>query len=126
MRSSTVLGKPIDPDAALDLTGDELVDEWRGVNLEDVDEVTGGLAGLLRSRSRALLSDLIRPHHRALVLSSVMVPVLLSLLVVPVVYTFLDDFRPSAIFGWLRRAKPAGEHDAVPATSPVTNRVSAG
>ena len=54
----------IDPDAALDLTGAELVDEWRGVNLEDVDEVTGGLAGLLRSRSRALLSDLIRPHHR--------------------------------------------------------------
>lgn len=27
---------------------------------------------------------------------------LLSLLVVPVVYTFLDDFRPSAVFGWLR------------------------
>ena len=24
----------------------------------------GGLAGLLRSRSRALLGDLIRPHHR--------------------------------------------------------------
>ena len=40
----------IDPDAPLDLTGDELVDEWRGVNVEDVDEVTGGLAGLLRSR----------------------------------------------------------------------------
>ena len=55
----------IDPDAALDLTGDELVDEWRGVNVEDVEEVTGGLAGLLRSRSRALLSDLMRPHHRA-------------------------------------------------------------
>ena len=55
----------IDPDAALDLTGDELVDEWRGVNVEDVEEVTGGLAGLLRSRSRALLGDLIRPHHRA-------------------------------------------------------------
>ena len=55
----------IDLDAPLDLTGDELVDEWRGVNVEDVEEVTGGLAGLLRSRSRALLADLMRPHHRA-------------------------------------------------------------
>ena len=63
----------IDPEAALDLTGDELVDEWRGVNVEDVEEVTGGLAGLLRSRSRALLSDLIRPHHRPLVASSILI-----------------------------------------------------
>jgi len=65
----------IDVDAPLDLTGDELVDEWRGVNVEDVEEVTGGLAGLLRSRSRALLSDLMRPHHRALGLSSVLIAV---------------------------------------------------
>ena len=43
----------IDPNAALDLTGDELVDEWRGVNVEDVEEVTGGLAGLLRSAAAA-------------------------------------------------------------------------
>ena len=55
------------PTRPLDLTGDELVDAWRGVNVEDVEEVTGGLAGLLRSRSRALLGDLIRPHHRPLV-----------------------------------------------------------
>ena len=39
----------IDPDAPLDLTGDELVDAWRGVNAEDVEETTGGLAGLLRT-----------------------------------------------------------------------------
>ncbi len=65
----------IDPNAALDLTGDELVDEWRGVNVEDVEEVTGGLAGLLRSRSRDLLSDLMRPHHRPLVLSSLLIAV---------------------------------------------------
>ena len=63
----------IDPEATLDLTGDELVDEWRGVNVEDVEEVSGGLAGLLRSRSRALLSDLIRPHHRPLVASSILI-----------------------------------------------------
>jgi ATP-binding cassette subfamily B protein len=65
----------VDPAAALDLTGDELVDAWRGVNVEDADQVTGGLAGLLRSRSRALLSDLIRPHHRSLVVSSVFIAV---------------------------------------------------
>ena len=65
----------IDRAAPLDLTGDALVDEWRGVNVEDVEEVTGGLAGLLRSRSRALLGDLVRPHRRAMVVSSVMIAV---------------------------------------------------
>jgi len=65
----------IDPNAALDLTGDELVDEWRGVNVEDVEEVSGGLAGLLRSRSRALLSDLVRPHHAALLASSALIAI---------------------------------------------------
>ncbi len=65
----------IDPDTVLDLTGDELVDEWRGVNAEDVEEVTGGLAGLLRSRSRHLLADLLRPHHRPLAASSVLIAI---------------------------------------------------
>src|SRR5213595_1602115 len=46
----------IDPDAPLDLTGDEQVDSWRGVNVEDVDDGEGGLAGLLRESSRAQLS----------------------------------------------------------------------
>jgi ATP-binding cassette, subfamily B, bacterial len=54
----------IDPDAPLDLTGDERVDSWRGVNVEDVDDGEGGLAGLLRARSRALLGSLLRPHRR--------------------------------------------------------------
>jgi ABC-type multidrug transport system fused ATPase/permease subunit len=63
----------IDPDAPLDVTGDELVDEWRGVNVDDVEEATGGLAGLLRSRSRSLLADLVRPHHRALAVSSLLI-----------------------------------------------------
>ena len=40
----------IDPEAALDLTGDELVDEWRGVNVEDAEEVTGGLSEHHRMR----------------------------------------------------------------------------
>ena len=68
----------IDPNASLDVTGDELVDEWRGVNVEDVEEVTGGLAGLLRSRSRSLLSDLMRPHHRSLFASSALIAIAVS------------------------------------------------
>ena len=65
----------VDPNAPLDLTGDALVDEWRGVNIEDVEETTGGLAGLLRSRSRTLLSSLVEPHHRDLVISSVLIAI---------------------------------------------------
>ncbi|MEN3273882.1 MAG: ATP-binding cassette, subfamily bacterial [Actinomycetota bacterium] len=55
----------IDPDAPLDLTGDEVVDSWRGVNVEDIDDGEGGLAGLMRERSRALLGSLLRPHRKA-------------------------------------------------------------
>ena len=91
----------IDPDAALDLTGDELVDEWRGVNVEDVEEVTGGLAGLLRSRSRALLSDLMRPHHGALVLSSLLIAVAVAArLAMPwLVQRGIDDGIPPLLDG---------------------------
>ena len=42
------------------------VDDWRGVASETTDDVTGGLAGFLRARSRRLLGSLLRPHHRAL------------------------------------------------------------
>ena len=62
-----------DPDAPLDITGDEAVDSWRGVKAEDVEEPTGGLAGVLRSRSRALLGVLVRPHRRPLTLAAVMI-----------------------------------------------------
>ena len=41
-------------------------DEWRGVAAEDVDDVAGSLAALLRSRSRALLGVLVAPHRRAM------------------------------------------------------------
>jgi ATP-binding cassette, subfamily B, bacterial len=40
-------------------------DAWRGVAAEQADEVTAGLAALLRERSRRLLGDLLRPHRRA-------------------------------------------------------------
>jgi ATP-binding cassette, subfamily B, bacterial len=43
------------------------VDEWRGVAAEDAEVVTGRLSSVLRSRSRRLAADLLRPHRRALV-----------------------------------------------------------
>ena len=63
----------VDPEATLDVTGDELVDAWRGVKVDDDEQTAGGLASLLRSRSRALLGDLVRPHRRALVLACALI-----------------------------------------------------
>ncbi|MFZ6002528.1 MAG: ABC transporter ATP-binding protein [Actinomycetota bacterium] len=98
----------IDPNAPLDLTGDELVDEWRGVNVEDVEEVTGGLAGLLRSRSRALLSDLMRPHHRALVLASALIAISVAArLAMPwLVQRGIDDGIPPLLDGGSGSIRP--------------------
>jgi hypothetical protein len=45
----------------------------------------------------------------------------LSLLVVPVVYTFLDDFRPSAVLGWVMRRKPSARHQQVPVATPASS-----
>ena len=42
---------------------------WRGVAAEKADDVTAGLAALLRERSRRLLGDLLRPHRRAVSLT---------------------------------------------------------
>ena len=42
-------------------------DSWRGVAVEDVDDVTGTLAGFLRKRSRKLLGLILRPHVKSLV-----------------------------------------------------------
>jgi ABC-type multidrug transport system fused ATPase/permease subunit len=42
-------------------------DAWRGVAVEDVDDVTGTLAGFLRKRSRTLLGVILRPHVKSLV-----------------------------------------------------------
>ena len=42
-------------------------DAWRGVAAEKADEVTAGLAALLRERSRRLLGDLLRPHRTAVI-----------------------------------------------------------
>jgi ATP-binding cassette, subfamily B, bacterial len=42
-------------------------DAWRGVAAEKADEVTAGLAALLRERSRRLLGNLLRPYRRAVI-----------------------------------------------------------
>ena len=39
---------------------------WRGVATEKAEEVSAGLAALLRDRSRRLLGDLLRPYRRTL------------------------------------------------------------
>jgi ABC-type multidrug transport system fused ATPase/permease subunit len=36
--------------------------DWRGIAAEEVDDISSGLAALLRLRSRRLLHDLLRPH----------------------------------------------------------------
>ncbi|MGY1751869.1 ABC transporter ATP-binding protein [Blastococcus sp. SYSU D01042] len=40
--------------------------DWRGVATEDADDLPAGAGGFLRARSRRLLGELMRPHHRAL------------------------------------------------------------
>lgn len=59
----------------LDVTGDDAIDSWRGVAPEDVDDVRGNLAILLRSRSRRLLGSLIAPHARAMTWATVLIAV---------------------------------------------------
>lgn len=48
---------------------------WRGIAAERREEVSGGLAALLRARSRRLLGSLLRPHRRALAVLAVLVVV---------------------------------------------------
>jgi ATP-binding cassette, subfamily B, bacterial len=45
--------------------GQSDVPSWRGIGSEQVDDVSAPLAALLRRRSRVLLTDLLRPHRRA-------------------------------------------------------------
>lgn len=59
----------------LDVTGDEAIDSWRGVAPEDVDDVEGSLATLLRSRSRSLLASLLRPHKRTMLWATALIGV---------------------------------------------------
>ncbi len=50
------------------MSGDAGADaSWRGVAAEKAEEVSAGLAALLRERSRRLLGDLLRPYRRAVI-----------------------------------------------------------
>jgi ABC-type multidrug transport system fused ATPase/permease subunit len=91
----------IDPDAPLDLTGDERVDSWRGVNVEDVDDGEGGLAGLLRERSRALLGSLLRPHRKAVAASAAFIALSICCqLAVPLLIKYgIDEGVPPLVPG---------------------------
>ena len=98
----------VEADAPLDLTGDEQVDAWRGVKVQDVEEVTGGLAGLLRSRSRALLGDLVRPHRPAVVASAALIGLsIVSQLAVPwLIQRGIDDGLPPLLDGGSGSLRP--------------------
>jgi len=48
---------------------------WRGIATEEVDQVSAGLAALLRQRSRRLQSDLMRPHRRGLIVIGVAITI---------------------------------------------------
>jgi ABC-type multidrug transport system fused ATPase/permease subunit len=50
-------------------------DSWRGVAVEDVDDVTGTLAGFLRKRSRRLLGSVLRPHVKSLVWAAFLIAI---------------------------------------------------
>src|SRR5688500_13178621 len=86
----------IDPDAPLDVTGDDRVDSWRGVNVEEVEDSAGGLAGLMRARSRALLADLLRPHKTAVLAAAALIGLsICAQLSVPVLIKYgIDDGIP--------------------------------
>ena len=48
-------------------------DTWRGIAAEDADEVTGGLAALLRRRARRLLFSLLRPQRARVLVTFVLI-----------------------------------------------------
>jgi len=74
---------------------------WRGIATEEVDEVSAPLAALLRRRSRALLSDLMRPHRRQVaVIGAAVVVASLCLLAGPwLVGVAIDNGIPPVLHG---------------------------
>jgi ABC-type multidrug transport system fused ATPase/permease subunit len=79
---------------------------WRGVAAEEADEVTAGLAALLRERSRRLLASLLRPHRRAVIttISLIVVESLAALAGPWLVGLAIDNGLPPLVHG----------HDAAP------------
>jgi ATP-binding cassette, subfamily B, bacterial len=79
---------------------------WRGVAAEKAEEVSAGLAALLRERSRRVLGDLLRPHRRAVIVTvSLIVVESLAALAGPwLVGIAIDDGLPPLL----------NSHDAAP------------
>jgi ABC-type multidrug transport system fused ATPase/permease subunit len=48
-------------------------DTWRGIAAEDAEEITGGLAALLRRRARRLLFSLLRPQRARVIVTFVLI-----------------------------------------------------
>jgi ABC-type multidrug transport system fused ATPase/permease subunit len=98
----------IDPDAPLDVTGDETVDSWRGVNVEEVDDEQGGLAGILRARSRRLLGSLVRPHKRAVLAAAAFIALSICCnLSIPILIQHgIDDGVPPLLPGGSGSVRP--------------------
>ena len=48
-------------------------DTWRGIAAEDVDQVSGGLAALLRRRARRLLFSLLRPQRARVIVTFLLI-----------------------------------------------------
>jgi ABC-type multidrug transport system fused ATPase/permease subunit len=46
---------------------------WQGIAAEDAEQITGGLAALLRRRARRLLTGLLRPHRGAILVTLLLV-----------------------------------------------------
>lgn len=55
------------------MTTDVSPASWRGVAAEEQDDLAPGIRGFLRSRSRRLLNELLRPRKRALVWGSIVI-----------------------------------------------------
>ncbi len=81
-------------------------DAWRGVAAEKAEEVSAGLAALLRERSRRLLGDLLRPYRRAVIatISLIVVESLAALAGPWLVGIAIDTGLPPLLHG----------HDAAP------------
>ncbi|HEY7431375.1 MAG TPA: ABC transporter ATP-binding protein [Streptosporangiaceae bacterium] len=54
-------------------TTPQQVDAWRGIAAEEVEEVTAKLSALLRRRARRLLTDLLRPYRRPVMVSALLI-----------------------------------------------------
>jgi ATP-binding cassette subfamily B protein len=71
----------------------EARDAWRGVAAEDLDDLPGDIAALLRRRSRRLLRTLLMPHRWALLasLALILVRIGATLLIPDLVGRAIDD-----------------------------------